>query len=1258
MAEYEVDKLKIEVSSDARQAKTGLDALKKTLTALDTIAKKAGRSTGDLGKRLSEIGRGLETLRNAASGDFASVRRNLKSLGSLDFTGINASLAGLSDSGITSLERLTGILGALDGKAIASSITNLRKLGQIDLTPFNLSLLDMPPDAGQRIQELTQAAQALQGLQPKAISGLKSALKTPKAVAAPEPEPAADQPITMSQEMAQTADVVKTQLKEIAQTASGTEEVAGAIDDIGDNAADSAGKLKPLLSGLKKIAQVGGKAFAAIARGAAGMAKGIGSALMTPLKRMSAGLEQAYGKIHKLGKEMLTSAGYYLFFQGLTMIVNGLKDGIANLYQYSAGLGGAFASSLDSLATSFNYLKNSIGAAASPLINALAPAIDYVIDKAVALFNVLNQVFARLMGASTWTRAIKATTSFGEAAGGAGKAAKSAGKAAKDMAMAFDELNVLSDSAGGGGGGGGSGGGGGAGGGVMFEEVPIDQNISDWVDAIKAAIDAGDWQGAGALLAEKLNSMVANIQWDEIGRKLGRGIDHAIQFAYGFMKTFDFQAVGDGIAVALNGMMDEIDFETAGRLFASKWNALVDFIYGFVTRFDWSALGNNISAAINGWFDELDMSKAVDTLSSTVLGMFTTLQRTIDGIKWEEIGQKIGNAISGFPWESVFTNAINMMISGLSGILTTLIAIVDSIPWGGIGTAIANALNQADFNVVASKIGQFIGNALLGLATLISNFISTADWYSIGASIATLLMNIPWGQLGEVIAQAIPGLASGIGSAIKGFFSSDSNLNQIPDWQEATAQIAGALGRIIVQAIISIPTVIGDLIYAGINGLVAWILEAIRDVLDSALPGLQLGTQIIQPAIDSTLRSADIPETVRNATAEGFSSGLKSGALDGVSGATPTLETLGEKAGTALTRGVGRSSIIGAKDAGKQTANGFIAGLNERKPAVKLAMAKAMATEPINNLKNTLQIQSPSKVLNQIGQYTMDGYINGIIAKQVLLMATTAATAAIVTLAFNAAWTAVKLGVNTAWNGTDGIIARIKAATTLVGLTITTATAAWLTAIAGAWSAISEGVNTGWARIRTSIKAQATGAGNDMALAFGAAKARILDVWRGIGDGIESQINRIIAAVRSMVSQISSAVSSVSQSLSKLTQQASSQITATQKQIAATQKALSTVSIPKMASGGMPDKGQLFIAREAGAEMVGTIGRRTAVANNDQIVEGIYEGVAAAMRDAQAGSAPTEVRVYLDGREISASVEKYQRARGATIYKGGVLGGA
>lgn len=55
--------------------------------------------------------------------------------------------------------------------------------------------------------------------------------------------------------------------------------------------------------------------------------------------------------------------------------------------------------------------------------------------------------------------------------------------------------------------------------------------------------------------------------------------------------------------------------------------------------------------------------------------------------------------------------------------------------------------------------------------------------------------------------------------------------------------------------------------------------------------------------------------------------------------------------------------------------------------------------------------------------------------------------------------------------------------------------------------------------------------------------------------------------------------------------------------------------IPTFADGGFVDQGQLFIAREAGAEMVGSIGKKTAVANNDQIVDGISSGVSEANRD-------------------------------------------
>lgn len=55
-------------------------------------------------------------------------------------------------------------------------------------------------------------------------------------------------------------------------------------------------------------------------------------------------------------------------------------------------------------------------------------------------------------------------------------------------------------------------------------------------------------------------------------------------------------------------------------------------------------------------------------------------------------------------------------------------------------------------------------------------------------------------------------------------------------------------------------------------------------------------------------------------------------------------------------------------------------------------------------------------------------------------------------------------------------------------------------------------------------------------------------------------------------------------------------------------------NITKYASGGTPNMGQLFYAREAGPELVGTLkGRGTAVMNNDQIVASVSQGVSDAV---------------------------------------------
>lgn len=99
--------------------------------------------------------------------------------------------------------------------------------------------------------------------------------------------------------------------------------------------------------------------------------------------------------------------------------------------------------------------------------------------------------------------------------------------------------------------------------------------------------------------------------------------------------------------------------------------------------------------------------------------------------------------------------------------------------------------------------------------------------------------------------------------------------------------------------------------------------------------------------------------------------------------------------------------------------------------------------------------------------------------------------------------------------------------------------------------------------------------------------------------------------------------------------------------------------IPFFEDGGFPNEGQLFIAREAGAEMIGAMGRRTAVANNDQIVEGISAGVSVANDGVIAAIyallnvvEEKDFSVNIGDNQIGESYDRYNRARGVRVNTG------
>lgn len=92
-------------------------------------------------------------------------------------------------------------------------------------------------------------------------------------------------------------------------------------------------------------------------------------------------------------------------------------------------------------------------------------------------------------------------------------------------------------------------------------------------------------------------------------------------------------------------------------------------------------------------------------------------------------------------------------------------------------------------------------------------------------------------------------------------------------------------------------------------------------------------------------------------------------------------------------------------------------------------------------------------------------------------------------------------------------------------------------------------------------------------------------------------------------------------------------------------------NIWQFSSGGFPKEDGLFYANHN--ELVGRFSNgKTAVANNDEITNGIYMAVKEAMQDANIGNG---VAIYLDGKIIAQNVENRLNNRGKTLFSGGNL---
>ena len=459
-------------------------------------------------------------------------------------------------------------------------------------------------------------------------------------------------------------------------TSGGSNGLPTAGDDIVDG--ESSGALDETAKKAEETQQSVSKATLAVrafrdslrglGKGALSIGKSLGKRM---LGNFTKDIKSAVSTMGNLFSSFKRIAMYRGLRTAIKAITQGFTTGVKHLYAWADLVGNNFKQSMDSLSTSMNYMRNSLGAMVSPIIDALAPAVDILVDKFVDLINVVNQFLATITGASSWRRAVKEQKEYAD------ETDKAAGaqKRLNHQLMAFDELNnitVNQPSS--------------RGSGNKDDEVTdgsfVVEQLPDWAKDIREAIENGMWKTAGTLLAQKLNGLIDDWDANAFGKKLGEKFQNGIDAYLGFMKTFKWNQLGIKAADFINGMLSSVNPSDLGEAIVQKFNAAIGFLGGFASELDWDALGK--------W--------VVDVLFGA-----------INGIQWETLGDTIGTIVSGIA--TMIISAFNELIKHPGDIVDAVKGFFKGLfegLWGEDGSGLVNVISTvaliAGFKVIFKNV--------------------------------------------------------------------------------------------------------------------------------------------------------------------------------------------------------------------------------------------------------------------------------------------------------------------------------------------------------------------------------------------------------------------------------------------------------------------------------------------------------------------------------------------------------------------------
>lgn len=372
------------------------------------------------------------------------------------------------------------------------------------------------------------------------------------------------------------------------------------------------------------------------------------------LKEMISGANNSGNKGMSWGRMLGSSLMFSTIFGAISQIKEAIKAGSDNLVQYSS----AYNKSISGMVTSLLYLKNAWAAAFAPVVNVVAPYISQFIDMIAGALNAVGQFTAALTGKGRVVQAKKAWYNYGKSLEDTGDKIKDTTKKAKDLQnylLGIDELNVLQPNTDSNSGSGSSGSGGkytGPSASEMFETIEVPNSMNKLAEMFKDAIAKSDFTDIGRMISNKLSNALESIDWKSVYHHADNFGKDLATFLNGLITPRLFYDLGATIAGAINTAFHAANSFAINFDWSNLGASLASSITGFFENWDAGLTGETFSNFFSGIFDA--MTSFLEKLSSddTFKAIGQQLVNLLCGIDWKKC---IWNLAAFF---SAFNNAL------------------------------------------------------------------------------------------------------------------------------------------------------------------------------------------------------------------------------------------------------------------------------------------------------------------------------------------------------------------------------------------------------------------------------------------------------------------------------------------------------------------------------------------------------------------------------------------------------------------------